>query len=193
MLKKSERTKGEIISIAKKMFCEKGYSSITMSDLCEATALSRGGLYRYFSSTEEIFIAMLELDKDDWQAEMDKAMQKGVSAKQMMTYYLNQIRVGIVNGVGGLSLATYDFIRNKKSTNDFLDERYDVAIYMMKSLLQYGQQRGEFKLFDVQTEAEHLVIFLEGLQTASAIIPFSDEVITRQLNSVLERIEIEER
>lgn len=191
--KKGERTKSEIISIAKNEFCKKGFSAVTMSDLCEATGLSRGGLYRHFSSTDEVFIALLEADKDDWQTEMDKAMEKGVPAIHMMGYYLEQMRMGIAEGAGGLSLAIYEFMRNKQVESVFLDARYDFAVNMMKALLQYGQQRGEFKPCNLQTEAEHIVIFLDGLQTASAVIPFSDEVISRQLSNVLEKIKMEER
>ena len=101
MQQKGERTKGEILSIAKKLFIEKGFASITMSDLCEATGLSRGGLYRHFSSTDEVFIALLTADKDDWQAEMDKAMENGIPAIQMMGYFLEQIHIGIMAGAGG--------------------------------------------------------------------------------------------
>ncbi len=36
-------------------------------------------------------------------------------------------------------------------------------------------------------------IFLDGLQTASAVIPFSDEVISRQLGGILEKIKMEEQ
>lgn len=130
-----------------------------MSGLCEATGLSRGGLYRHFSSTDEVIIALLKEDKDDWQTEMDKAMEKGVPAIQMMGFYLEQIRTGIVEGTGGLSLAIYDFKRNKQAESSFLDARYDFWVNMMKELLQYGQKRGEFKTCNLQTEAEHIVIF----------------------------------
>lgn len=193
MQQKGERTKGEILITAKELFAEKGFASITMSDLCDATGLSRGGLYRHFSSTDEVFIALLEADKNDWQTEMSTAIEKEIPAIHMMGYYLEQIRIGISEGAGGLSLATYEFMRNRQGTNNFLDTRYDVAVNMMKILLEYGQQRGEFKPCNLQTEAEHLVIFLDGLQSASAVIPFSDEVISRQLNGILERIKMEEQ
>lgn len=193
MPKKGERTKGEILEIAKKIFLKKGFSTISMSDLCKATGLSRGGLYRHFSSTDQVFLGLLEADKDDWQAQLDKAMEQGVSAVQMMEYYLAQIRTGIAEGAGGLSLTIYEFMRNKQTEGGFLDTRYEVGVNMMQALLQYGQERGEFKPCNLQTEAEHIVIFLEGLQTASAVIPFSDEMIARQLNYVLQRITTEER
>lgn len=193
MPNKGERTKSEILEIAKKFFSQKGYSAITMSDLCEATGLSRGGLYRHFSSTEEVFIALLEADKDDRQTQLDKAMEQGVSAVQMMEYYLAQMRTGIAEGAGGLSLAIYEFMQNMQTEHSFLDTRYEVGVNMMQALLQYGQERGEFKRCNLQTEAEHIVIFLDGLQTASAVIAFSDEMIARHLNYILQRITTEER
>ncbi|MFV0518132.1 MAG: TetR/AcrR family transcriptional regulator [Aminipila sp.] len=193
MKQKGERTKEEILNTAKKLFTEKGFSTITMSDMCEATGLSRGGLYRHFSSTEEIFIALLEADKDDWQSEMDRAMKNNVSAIQMMTYYLEQIQNVIAQGGGGLSLAIYEYMRNREGESNFLDTRYDFAVNMMKALLYYGQQRGEFKPCNIQTEAEHLVIFLDGLQTASAVITFSEEVVSRQIEGILQRIKSEGR
>lgn len=191
MTNKGEHTKAEILTIAKQIFSKNGFSSVTMSDLCEATGLSRGGLYRHFSSTKEVFTALFESDKDNWQTEMDKAMKKGIPALQMLEVYLDQIQKEIHDGAGGLSLALYDFVQSKQETNSFLDARYDLGVNMMKSLLHYGQQRGEFKSFNLQTEAEHIVIFLEGLKTASAVIPFSDEIISRQLNHILERIKTE--
>lgn len=188
MERKGERTKIEILSIAKTMFSERGFSTITMSDLCTATGLSRGGLYRHFTSTEEVFIAILKADKEDWQMEMKKAMDNEISAIQMMEYYLQQVQNEITNGAGGLSLAIYEFMRNTKTEKDFLNSRYAYALSMMKALLQYGQQRGEFKAFDPQTEAEHLVLFINGLQTASSVIPFTQDILTRQLHNLLENI-----
>ena len=37
------------------LFSGRGFKDVTMKDICEATGLSRGGLYRYFSSTAELF------------------------------------------------------------------------------------------------------------------------------------------
>ena len=37
-----------------------GFKQVTMKDICEATQLSRGGLYSHFSSTGEVFKALLE-------------------------------------------------------------------------------------------------------------------------------------
>jgi AcrR family transcriptional regulator len=49
-----EQRKNEIISIAKKMFIEKGYNKSTMSDIAKEAKISRKTLYRYYNSKEEI-------------------------------------------------------------------------------------------------------------------------------------------
>ena len=47
---------------AREVVCKKGYKNVTMKDIVEACEISRGGLYLYFSSTKEIFDALLEED-----------------------------------------------------------------------------------------------------------------------------------
>ena len=51
-----------------------------MKDICEATSLSRGGLYRYFGSTKEIFIAMLQKNIEDSIYSVKKNIDNGVQA-----------------------------------------------------------------------------------------------------------------
>ncbi len=65
MVQKGDRTKREILQAAQELFSQRGYAVVTMSDLCAATGLSRGGLYRHYSSTEEVFAALLNLVMDD--------------------------------------------------------------------------------------------------------------------------------
>ena len=59
MGKKGAKTKEAIRRQAYRLFAEKGFKAVTMTDICEKTGLSRGGLYRYYSGTEEIFSEIL--------------------------------------------------------------------------------------------------------------------------------------
>lgn len=44
-------TDTRILDAAEKLFSEKGYTAVTMKDLCAEAYISRGGLYRHYSST----------------------------------------------------------------------------------------------------------------------------------------------
>ena len=51
---KGENTKKTICREAAKLFSKKGFKDVSMQDICNATGLSKGGLYRHFGSKEEI-------------------------------------------------------------------------------------------------------------------------------------------
>lgn len=185
MTQKGIQTKNEILETAKKLFMQKGYIAVTMSDLCDATGLSRGGLYRHFSSTNDVFVALLTSDKDNWEDETQKAIDAGFSAIKMLSYYFEQVIIGISEGEGRLSLAVYEYERSEQDKKGFLSKRYTYAVDMMERILQYGQARGELIDFDTHTEAEHLVIFIDGLKMASAAIPLPAKTIRLQLDNLI--------
>lgn len=188
MADKGNKTRVKIIQAAKSLFIEKGYAAVTMSDLCLATGLSRGGLYRHFSSTDEVFSSLLMSDKESWEEEMEKAIQSETSAIWMIKIFFEQFKQDISENAGRLSLATYEFERSEQDKHNFLHKRYESAVNMMDQLLRYGQERGEFSIFESRLEAEHLTIYLEGLKMASTAISFSVEMVTQQLDYQLNRI-----
>ena len=55
MGKKGEDTKKLIREKAVSLFARKGFKNVTMKDICSVTGLSRGGLYRHYNSTQQIF------------------------------------------------------------------------------------------------------------------------------------------
>jgi TetR/AcrR family transcriptional repressor of nem operon len=53
-MRKGELTRQRIIAQAAPIFNQKGFAGCSMQDLMEATGLEKGGLYRHFSSKEEL-------------------------------------------------------------------------------------------------------------------------------------------
>ncbi len=53
-------TRDQILTSAFKLFFEKGYKEVTMSELVKATGLSKGAFYHYFSSKEELYNVTLD-------------------------------------------------------------------------------------------------------------------------------------
>ena len=56
---KGEKTKQLILDTAYRLFAEYGFTRVNMKMLCERTGLSRGGLYRHYESTAQIFLEIL--------------------------------------------------------------------------------------------------------------------------------------
>ena len=63
MGEKSAQKRKYIVETARGVFVEKGYKDVTMKDIVDACKISRGGLYLYFASTEEIFMDVLKMGR----------------------------------------------------------------------------------------------------------------------------------
>lgn len=55
----AEETAELLLASAQQVFAQKGYIRTTVQDIIEGTGLSRGAFYRYFGSTDEIFVAVV--------------------------------------------------------------------------------------------------------------------------------------
>jgi TetR/AcrR family transcriptional repressor of nem operon len=51
---KGEQTRRDIVQKAAPLFNQKGYEGTSLSDLMDATGLQKGGIYRHFSSKEDL-------------------------------------------------------------------------------------------------------------------------------------------
>lgn len=181
------KTHNQILDAALVLFAEKGFSNVTMSDFCTACNLSRGGLYRHFNSTDEIFVEMLSRDKDEWTNAFDDGVKCKVSAKKMLHAYLEYDLKGMENKSGRLSLAAYEYVRSNDANVEFATERYNIAVKMMISLLEYGNATGDFSIDNIDTIARHLVIFLDGLRIAS-VFSVNTSDLHNQINYIYKTI-----
>lgn len=64
-MKKGSKRKLDIQCTTKKLIIEKGYASVTMSDISDSLGLSAGGLYYHYHSVEEIFFDIVENETSD--------------------------------------------------------------------------------------------------------------------------------
>ena len=56
----TDERKSQIIAAAEDVFTQKGFDEARMDDIAEETGLSKGTLYLYFKSKDDIIIAILD-------------------------------------------------------------------------------------------------------------------------------------
>src|SRR5574339_1067737 len=56
----SDERKNQIINAAEGVFTQKGFDQARMDDIAEETGLSKGTLYLYFKSKDDLIIAILD-------------------------------------------------------------------------------------------------------------------------------------
>jgi TetR/AcrR family transcriptional regulator, transcriptional repressor for nem operon len=98
---KGEQTRSEIVQKSAPLFNQKGYEGTSLSDLMEATGLQKGGIYRHFSSKEELAVAAFDYSwgkavsgRLDGVAEVPDCVNR---LKKMIGNFV-EIRAGLVSG-----------------------------------------------------------------------------------------------
>ena len=80
MGKKGDETKRLILEKAMALFAKKGFKNVTMKDICIDTGLSRGGLYRHYESTNQIFSEIIDILMNTQDNELSSKIENEVPA-----------------------------------------------------------------------------------------------------------------
>ena len=67
-----------------------------MKDICMETGLSRGGLYRHYDSTQQIFSEIINLLMEAQDNEFSEKMEKGYSAAHILDEIFRTLSAGNV-------------------------------------------------------------------------------------------------
>ena len=65
-----ESRREEILEACKELYETKAFQEITLKDISGRTSLSRPSIYNYFSSKEEIFLALLKREFTRWNSDL---------------------------------------------------------------------------------------------------------------------------
>lgn len=185
MGEKGAKTKEAIRRQAYRLFAEKGFKAVTMTDICEITGLSRGGLYRYYSGTEQIFSEILSEEYV-----IEDRIEKKEKATAILEDMLEAIRAEIMDKELSLSLAIYEYAN--LGNEEFFSNINDRAKKRWISLLEYGIETKEFKAVDVEQVSDMILYYYQGLRMWSRVIPFDGQVAEHYVRTVkqllLERV-----
>ncbi len=159
-----EERRRHILTCAKKVFEQKGYEPVTMQDIVNAAEISRGNLYQYFGSPEEIFQEILDSGDSDFHDYIEGLAAKYSSIWQALQEYMNKFLAGDNQRFG---IVTYEYSvtswRNEKRKR-YINSRYERALTDFTKLLQEGVKRGEFKpIQPLETIANIMINIWDGL------------------------------
>ncbi len=98
-MSKGEKTRQRIVTQAATLFNERGFEGGSMADLMEATGLEKGGIYRHFSSKEDLAAAAFDF------------------AWQSATYVRMHDLDSVPNSVGKLKRFMANFVERRPSVS----------------------------------------------------------------------------
>jgi TetR/AcrR family transcriptional regulator, mexJK operon transcriptional repressor len=147
---KTDKKKNEIIDIAGGLFLSQGYGSVSMATIAAAVGGSKGTLYGYFSSKEEIFAAfVISAGQQRWQefiALEDSPIGVEARLAAMGRRYLRLLLSTEIMSVNRLVIAEAG--RFPELGRIFYDNGPKSVIGVIASTLQQAAETGELKIDD---------------------------------------------
>lgn len=177
MSKKGNETRKKICKAAHRLFSEKGFKSVTMKDICEATGLSRGGLYRHYSGTAQILDELLTGDYT-----LEENIQNGETATEILEDYLNRLKYEMLDTEASLSLAIYEYA-NMGNEKKFIDGT-NIAVERWNKLIEYGISTGEFNNVNPSQITDVILYSYQGVRMWSRVIPLGKETANHIIDTI---------
>ncbi|MBO4470969.1 MAG: TetR/AcrR family transcriptional regulator [Clostridia bacterium] len=168
---KGKSTEERIKKEAMKLFLERGYKDVSMQDICNATGLSKGGLYRHFSSKSEILLSLVE---DERKADVSERIACREPAVQILTDYLDLFYRNMLMSDQSLAYALFEYASMEKDNSLMENSRTDSSLW--KELIEYGVETGAFNAIDYRMVMNTLLFAYRGIRLWSRAVDIGEEI-----------------
>ncbi len=191
---KSEQKKAYILEVAKEVFIDKGFRTVTMKDIVEACEISRGGLYLYYNNTAEIFRDVLKMEAAQTDSALEEKLSEDASAAEILMVFFKAQKGEILAKKGSLIMAIYEYyyIHKGSSLENTLQSQFAVGVEIIKNLIEIGIENGEFVCAYPELEARNMMYALEGLKIMAQTTNVESAEIDQEMAYLLSRIAVEE-
>ncbi|TVX99760.1 TetR family transcriptional regulator [Cohnella terricola] len=162
-----ENKRKEILEAAKRVFIRQGYLASTMKDVVEESGLSRGGVYLYFSSTEEMLLDMFQEGDHANDVQVEDLLTSFPTVWTALNALFDHLQEELLHVGESLIPVLYEALMagwRKLTYADLMNVRYANAVVRIAEMLQEGIRRGEFRpLVDVDTMARMFITLNDGI------------------------------
>ena len=190
MDKKSDTKRNLILNNAKKVFIRKGFATVTMKDIIEECGISRGGIYLYFQSVEQIFMQVIETHNQQKVKEAKQYISEDKSFEQMVGEYLDKQKKRLLNLNNSLLVAMYEYrFANRCDKNrDFFQAQFTYTKNIILSILSSGFAKNGITNRDTDSLASSIVLLIEGISMMAIAVGIPEDFIDKQIISIKEMI-----
>ena len=180
--KNREETKTKIMEAAREIFCKKGFSNVSMTDLLEAANMSRGGFYFYYKSVDEVFRDTVRHRKKSNFEEIRNAIEHNPNFFELLDDYFQKQKARLLNMENSLIRALYEYLFTHTQERDaeFRNEQKNNVLETVIAILQLGVRQKAISPDNIIQKAEHLMYTIEGLNAMSLFQGLTDETIDQQ-------------
>jgi AcrR family transcriptional regulator len=167
-----ERTRNLLLNAAEEVFAEKGFMSATLDDIAKAAGYSKGAIYKYFATKEDLFLAASDRY---WRRYFDNFAEVMSSAEHIGARELEEIGDrwrqlsrdrGAEHAALGLEFSLY-LLRNPEAQERVAAKRSEVVEQLAKFIVEGIDQLGATLLIPPATFAHIIIATTDAVELSS--------------------------
>src|SRR5699024_3706859 len=149
IMKEPEERRQEIFDAALKLFGEKGYEKITITDIAKSIGVSQGLCYRYFPSKEVLFDSAIEQYADILVSQFAEMAE---NTHMPLKQYIEEMTMNVEDQKTKY-YAVFHGPQNKKFHNQLSLKTCEKLVPVIEKMLPKARENGEIQLEDLKTAA----------------------------------------
>jgi AcrR family transcriptional regulator len=166
-MSKGARTREQVIEQAAALFNQHGYHGASISDVMAATGLKKGGIYRHFTSKEELAMAAFAFSVDKMRERFDAALAGAETALERLQAIVSvYARLPSDPPVPGGCPVLNAAVESDDGNPELKAEAQRVLVDLkraLRAIVRQGQERGELRTdLDLEAFANVFIAQLEG-------------------------------
>lgn len=169
-----EERRAQILQGALYCFAEKGFQATTINDIAQYLQVSKGAIYTYFKSKEEIYIELMRERTQSVIAEIKEQFQCIEKAEDKMQFLFRHFRLesySLMRQFGKIHFEFWIYSTRKQELQLLMENRYEEVIQLVKQVIHQGKKNGEFRYdLDDQMMSQLFWILRDGISLHYSVI-----------------------
>jgi len=147
--REKERRRETILKAARRDFMKKGFKAVTVDSIAQRAQLSKGAIYLYFRSKEEIYAQVLIRDIEKFHDRVTDIFHDGDSASDVLVRFA-QVYIDFFLSERELFRILMTFmvqpnpLNISEEINGHIIRTTNKTVGIIERIFQYGIERGEF-------------------------------------------------
>lgn len=164
---------------------------MTMQDIIDECGISRGGIYLYFASVDEIFLEVMKQRNKEKFSVVNRAVQDLEPFDKVLSDYFALQKNRLQNFEKSLFRAycEYIFSKSKPEVQAFRDIQFEHLRKTIVSILMLGVRQGVLCEKNILQITDHFIVTIDGLSVLALAESLEEETIDAQFQILIGIIE----
>ncbi|TPP06562.1 TetR/AcrR family transcriptional regulator [Rhizobium glycinendophyticum] len=181
--------RGQILDGAKRVFMKMGYDAASMNDVTREAGVSKGTIYVYFQSKEELFAALIDRAKGQFTDTVRETLAQSVSAEDGLRRFGQAFANRIFNSemIASMRILLGVIDRMPLLCQRYLADSPSNARGVLKSFLDRHVADGTLEIADTSLAAKQFIELTGGIFLKGRLFnEIPEEITPEEIHRVIE-------